>query len=58
MNNFVYKEKVTDLITDSADIVRTLGRAIEKGHLDTNSALHNLASALNKLESACEYLKK
>ena len=58
MNNFVYKEKVTDLITDSADIVRTLGSAIEKGHLDTNSALHNLASALTKLESACEYLKK
>ena len=58
MSNFVYKDQVTDLIIDSADIVRTMGRAIENGHLDTTSALHNLASALRKLESAVGYLKK
>ena len=58
MSNFVYKDQVTDLIIDSADIVRTMGRAIENGHLDTTSGLHNLASALRKLESAAEYLKK
>ena len=35
-----------------------MGRAIENGHIDTNSALNNLGSALRKLEAAAEYLRK
>ena len=58
MSNFVHKEAVKDLIVDSADIVRGIGRAIENGQIDTNSALHNLGSALRKLEAASEYLRK
>ncbi len=58
MSNFVHKDAVRDLIVDSADIVRSMGRAIENGHIDTNSALNNLGSALRKLEAAAEYLRK
>ena len=41
-----------------ADIVRMMGRSLENGHLDTNSALHNLSAALTKLEKAGEFLRK
>ncbi len=58
MSKFIYKEQVQDLITDSADIVRMMGRSLENGHLDTNSALHNLSAALTKLEKAGEFLRK
>jgi len=58
MENQIKKDAVRDLIVDSADIVRTMGRSIENGHLDVNSALHNLAAALRKLEAAAEYLRK
>ena len=58
MSKFIYKEQVQDLVTDSADIVRMMGRSLENGHLDTNSALHNLSAALTKLEKAGEFLRK
>ena len=58
MSKFIYKEQVQDLITDSADIVRMMGRSLENGHLDTNSALHNLSAALNKLEKAADLVRK
>ena len=45
-------------ILDSADIVRSMGRSIENGHLDVNSALNNLSAALRKLEAASEHLRK
>jgi hypothetical protein len=57
MNN-VNKDMVRDLIVDSADIVRSMGRSIENGHLDVNSALNNLSAALQKLEAAAEHLRK
>ena len=51
-------EQVLDLIVDSADIVRSLGRSIEKGKVDPASALNNLASAVRKLETATAQLRK
>ena len=57
-SRFTKKEQVLDLVVDSADIVRSLGRSIEKGKVDPASALNNLASALRKLETATEHLRK
>jgi hypothetical protein len=54
----INKDLVRDLVTDSADIVRSMGRSIENGHLDINSALNNLSAALRKLEAASEHLRK
>jgi hypothetical protein len=56
--NTINKDLVRDLVTDSADIVRSMGRSIENGHLDVNSALNNLSAALRKLEAAAEHLRK
>jgi hypothetical protein len=56
--NTINKDLVRDLVTDSADIVRSMGRSIENGHLDINSALNNLSAALRKLEAAAEHLRK
>jgi len=58
MSQFTQKEQVLDLVVDSAEIVRMLGRSIEKGKIDPASAINNLASALRKLETASEYLRK
>jgi hypothetical protein len=58
MSKFVYKEQVLDLVVDTADIIRTIGRGVENKTIDTQSALHNLASALSKMEKATEYLRK
>ena len=58
MSTFAQKEQVLDLVVDSADIIRTVGRGIEQGKIDHQSAMNNLASALRKLESATEYLRK
>ena len=52
------KDLVRDLVTDSADIIRSMGRSIENGHLDINSALNNLSAALRKLEAASQHLRK
>ena len=58
MSQFTQKEQVLDLVVDSAEIVRMLGRSIEKGKIDPASAMTNLASALRKLETATEYLRR
>ena len=34
MSTFLYKNQVLDLVVDSADIIRTTGRSIEKGKID------------------------
>ena len=57
MSQFTKKEQVLDLVVDSADIVRMIGRSIEKGKVDPASAINNLASALRKLETATDYLR-
>jgi hypothetical protein len=58
MSKFVYKEQVLDLVVDTADIIRTIGRGVENKTIDTQSALHNLSSALQKMEAAAGYLRK
>ena len=44
MSQFTKKEQVLDLVVDSAEIVRMIGRSIEKGKVDPASAINNLAS--------------
>ena len=56
--NTINKDLVRDIVTESEDIVRSMGRSIENGHLDINSALNNLSAALRKLEAAAEHLRK
>ena len=53
-----YKNKITDDIVDARDIIQGVGRGIEKGQIDINSALMNLAEAMKKLESAKAFVDK
>ena len=55
---FKYKAKITDDIADAHEIIRNVGRTIQEGKTDINSALHNLAEALKKLESAKYYIDR
>jgi hypothetical protein len=55
---FKYKVKITDDIADAHEIIRNVGRTIQEGKTDVNSALHNLAIALQKLESAKYYIDR
>jgi len=55
---FKYKVKITDDIMDAHEIIRNVGRTIQEGKSDVNSALHNLATALKKLESAKYYIDR
>jgi len=55
---FKYKAKITDDIQDAHEIIRNVGRTIREGKTDVNSALHNLAEALKKLESAKYYIDR
>jgi len=55
---FKYKAKITDDLADAHEIIRNVGRTIQEGKTDTISALHNLATALTKLESAKYYIDR
>ena len=55
---YKYKVKITDDIMDAHEIIRNVGRTIQEGKSDVNSALHNLATALKKLESAKYYIDR
>ena len=55
---FKYKAKITDDIQDAHEIIRNVGRTIQEGKTDATSALHNLATALTKLESAKYYIDR
>jgi hypothetical protein len=55
---FKYKAKITDDIADAHEIIRNVGRTIQEGKTDVNSALHNLSTALQKLESAKYYIDR
>ncbi len=55
---FKYKAKITDDIFDAHEIIRNVGRTIQEGKTDVNSALHNLSVALQKLESAKYYIDR
>jgi flagellar basal body rod protein FlgG len=51
MSKLRYKEKLTDDIVDAREIIRMVGRGIENGNIDPQSAMINLAEAIRKLEA-------
>ena len=53
-----YKTKITDDIEDAREIIKNVGRSIREGKTDVQSALMNLAEALNKLDSARYYIDR
>jgi hypothetical protein len=55
---FKYKAKITDDLHDAHEIVRNVGRTIQEGKTDINSALDNLSKALLKIESAKYYIDR
>jgi len=55
---YKYKAKITDDLADAHEIIRNVGRTIQEGKTDATSALHNLATALTKLESAKYYIDR
>ena len=58
MSSYKYQTKITDDIDDAREIIKNVGRAIKSGHTDKESALTNLAVALEKLESARYYIDR
>ena len=58
MSNLRYKNKITDDIVDAREIIRSVGRGIENGKIDPQSAMINLAEAIRKLESAKNYVDR
>jgi hypothetical protein len=58
MSNYKYQAKITDDIDDAREIIKNVGRSIKDGKTDKESALTNLASALEKLESARYYIDR
>ena len=58
MSKLRYKEKITDDIVDAKEIVRMVGRGIENGNIDTQSAIVNLAEAIRKLENAKSFVDR
>ena len=58
MANYRYKSKVTDDIEDAREIIRNTGKMIQEGKIDKASTLTNLATALQKLDSAKYYIDR
>jgi len=58
MSNLKYKEKITDDLTDAYEIIKSVGRGIETGKIDIQSAMINLAESLRKLESAKAFIDR
>jgi hypothetical protein len=58
MAHYRYKNKVTDDLEDSKEIIRMAGRMISEGKIDKDSTLDNLARALKKIESAIYYVER
>tara|TARA_R110000751_G_scaffold306858_2_gene426412 strand:- start:1042 stop:1221 length:180 start_codon:yes stop_codon:yes gene_type:complete len=58
MSKLRYKEKITDDIVDAKEIIRMVGRGIENGNIDTQSAMINLAEAIRKLENAKSFVDR
>ena len=58
MAHYKYKAKITDDVEDAKEIIRTTGKMLQEGKIDKQSALDNLARALNKLESAKYYIDR
>lgn len=58
MANYKFKNKITDDIDDAINIIQSVGRALNEGKTDKQSALISLATALKKLESARYYIER
>ena len=58
MSKLRYKSQITDDITDAREIIKSVGRGIEKAKIDPQSAIANLAEAIRKLESAKYYVDR
>tara|TARA_R110002020_G_scaffold378912_1_gene589946 strand:+ start:288 stop:467 length:180 start_codon:yes stop_codon:yes gene_type:complete len=58
MSKLRYKEKITDDIVDAREIIRMVGRGIENGNIDPQSAMINLAEAIRKLENAKSFVDR
>jgi len=58
MAHYRYKNKVTDDLEATREIIRLLGRMITEGKIDKDSTLDNLGRALKKVESAIYYIER
>jgi hypothetical protein len=58
MAHYRYKNKVTDDLEDTKEIIRMLGRMLCEAKIDKDSTLDNLARALKKIESAIYYIER
>ncbi len=58
MANLKFKTQITDSLTDAYEIVKSVGRGIEKGKIDPQSAMTNLAECLRKLESVKHFIER
>ena len=58
MSELKFKNQISDSLTDAYEIIRNVGRGIEKGHIDPKSAIINLAESLRKLDSVKDYISK
>lgn len=58
MAHYRYKNKVTDDLEATREIIRLLGRMITEGKIDKDSTLDNLGRALKKVESAIYYVER
>jgi hypothetical protein len=58
MAQYKYKAKITDDVEDAKEIIRTTGKMLQEGKIDKQSALDNLARALQKLDSAKYYIDR
>ena len=53
-----FKNQITDSLTDAYEIIKTVGRGIEKGQIDPHSAMSNLAESLRKLDAVKHLIER
>jgi hypothetical protein len=58
MAHYRYKAQITDDIEDAREIIRNTGLMLQQDKIDKASALHNLATALKKLDSAKYFIDR
>jgi len=58
MASYRFKAKITDDIDDAREIILNLGRSVKENKIDKESVLHNLGTALKKLDAARYYIDR
>ena len=58
MSELQFKNQISDSLSDAYEIIKSVGRGMEKGHIDPKSAMINLAESLRKLDSVKHYIDK